>query len=212
MLMSLDELAAKYHMRAKVRGILHGGAHLAEEASDYERVFGSKIPIVWCEANPAVEATIRRVISSYENQFLVMGALCELDHATVNLNVTNYDGMSSSFFEFGTHPQFSPDTVFEKTIPVHTRTIDSIIAQATGDLDVNFLSLDIQGAEMVALRGASELLPKLDFALLEVNKDEVYIGCAKVWDLDDLLLAHGLKRVETFWVAEQGWGDALWVR
>src|SRR5580700_4271856 len=100
MLMNLDELAAKYHMRAKVRGILHGGAHVAEEAPDYERVFGSKIPVVWVEANPALEATIRRVISSYENQFLVMGALCELNNATVNLNVTNNNGMSSSFFEF----------------------------------------------------------------------------------------------------------------
>lgn len=210
MLMSLDDLATKYDMRGNVRGILHGGAHLAEEAPDYERVFGSKIPVCWVEANPAVEVKILCVLSSYQNQFLVMGALCELDHATANLNVTNYDGMSSSFFEFGTHPEFSPDTVFEKTIPVATRTIDSIVQE--NRLDMNMLMLDIQGAEMVALRGAIELLPKLDYVMLEVNRDEVYVGCAKVWDLDDFLLAYGLKRVETYWVEEQGWGDALWIR
>jgi hypothetical protein len=51
--------------------------------------------------------------------------------------------------------------------------------------DVNFLSMDLQGAEGHCLRGATELLANLDYVKTEINKDEVYEVCAKVWELDE---------------------------
>jgi FkbM family methyltransferase len=209
MLMDLDELAAKYNLQSKVRGIFHGGAHLAEESGDYDRVFPD-VPVWWVEANPSVFVTILGVLAPYPRQRLMHALLYDRDNELVTFNVTNYDGMSSSILEFGTHPEFSPDTVFVDKIEVNTRTIDSIVKEHK--IDANMLVLDIQGAEGLALAGAVDLLPKLDFVMLEVNKEEVYVGCTKVWDLDDVLLANGLTRVETFWVGEQGWGDAAWVR
>lgn len=207
--MNLDELAAKYNLQSNVRGIFHGGAHLAEEAPDYDRVFPN-VPVWWVEANSAVLPKIAAALSTYPKQTIFQALLCDTDGEDRIFNVTNYDGMSSSIFRFGTHPEFSPDTVFERQVIERTTTIDTLIA--CFGMDVNMLVLDIQGAEGLALAGAKELLPKLDFVMLEVNNAEVYKGCAKVWDLDDTLLAVGLKRAETYWVGEQGWGDACWVR
>ncbi len=208
-LMSLDELAEKYRLSERIRGIVHAGAHLAEEAGDYARIF-PLIPVWWIEANPAVLMPIMSVISQHERQKLIHALLCEEDNVPRTFNVTNYDGMSSSIYQFGTHPQFSPDTVFVRTITCNGRTLDSLVNEYL--IGANMLVMDIQGAEGVALAGAKNLLPDLDAVMLEVNKDEVYIGCSKVWDLDDILLEHDLKRVETYWVGEQGWGDALYVR
>jgi hypothetical protein len=47
---------------------------------------------------------------------------------------------------------------------------------------------------------------------LEVNKDEVYIGCTKVDELDEVLREVGMERVETHWVPGQGWGDGFWLK
>jgi FkbM family methyltransferase len=209
MLMNLDELAAKYGLVSKVIGILHGGAHLAEEAPDYARVFPAA-PIWWIEANTAVTPQIIAVITKYENQKLIEALLCDVDNEHRQFNITNYDGMSSSLLEFGTHPEFSPDTVFTHSVSLATRTLDSLVEQY--HINANMLVMDLQGAEGLALAGAQLLLPHLVAVMLEVNKAEVYRGCAKVWDLDDILLVHGLKRMETHWVGEQGWGDSLYVK
>ena len=212
--MSLDDLANQYHMRERVKAIIHGGAHLAEEAVDYRRVFTDAVPVLWIEANPRVIPQIQNTLSggSYYNQSVVCGLITNVDDSEMQFNVTNHDGMSSSVFEFGTHPQFSPETIFTERVVMRTRTLDSIVAEYCGGMPPNMLVLDIQGAELMALQGATNLLTTLDFAMLEINKDDVYIGCAKVWDLDDILLTNGLRRMETYWVPGQGWGDALWVR
>ena len=72
MLMSLDILADRYDMRSKVRGVVHGGAHLAEEAEDYRRIFGD-IPVLWIEANPRVIHSIQQHLNggSYFSQRVV---------------------------------------------------------------------------------------------------------------------------------------------
>lgn len=208
--MSLDVLAEKYGLVGNVRGILHGGCHLAEEAPDYDRVFGPKVPVYWIEANPEVFPKINHVLKDYPNQRLIAGVLSDEPKQDRVFNVTNYDGMSSSLLEFGTHERLYPDTVFEHRIRVLTTTLDEIVKNWV--IEANMLVMDIQGAEGLALAGAEELLPNLDAVMLEVNKDDVYLGCAKIWDLDDRLLQHGLTRVETFWVEGCGWGDAFYCR
>lgn len=215
MLMSLEALADKYDMRAQVSGIIHGGAHLAEEAPEYDRIFGPGLQVLWIEANPGVYLPLTDALAPYPNQKIVWALLADVDGEYRTFHVTNYDGMSSSLLDFGTHPQFSPDTVFVRDETLMTLTLDYLLSDDTNfpsSFDPNMLVLDIQGAELIALRGAAHLRTRLDYVMLEVNKEDVYQGCAKVWDLDDLLLLDGLKRVETHWVEGQGWGDALWIR
>lgn len=209
--MSLDILSAGYNLRGRINGIIHVGAHLAEEAPDYARVF-PQVPIWWIEANPsaAISRKIIQTITPYRNQKLIQALICDVDGGQRMFNITNHDGMSSSVFEFGTHPQFSPETVFTERLPLATRTLDSLVAEH--DIRANMLVMDIQGAEGLALAGAQKLLPDLIAVMLEVNNVDVYVGCAKVWELDGVLLSHGLKRMETHWVGEQGWGDALYVK
>lgn len=78
----------------------------------------------------------------------------------------------------------------------------------------NFLNLDLQGAELMALRGLGERLSDVDYIYTEVNKKDVYQGCAKVEELDRFLTE--FTRVETLWCedggVDHGWGDAFYIR
>src|SRR5579863_4494975 len=99
MMMDFDALMARYEMR--VYGVLHCGAHLAEEARDYER-HGIK-RVWWVEANPAVLDEIRANLAPFPGHSLIHALIWDGDGMMMGFNVSNYDGMSSSVFPFGTH-------------------------------------------------------------------------------------------------------------
>ena len=75
----------------------------------------------------------------------------------------------------------------------------------------NFLNIDIQGAELLALKGMGELINYFDYLYLEVNRDYVYKNCALVDEIDEYLLKYNYVRVETSWTNAQ-WGDALYMK
>lgn len=204
MLMSLSAVVARYDMQ--ITGVLHVGAHLAEEADAYAQMGIDNV--WWVEANPAVYDYLHSKLRQHPGHELIEALVYAVDGVTLPFHVTNYDGMSSSILEFGTHTEFSPDTVFERTIELPTLTIDTLAVAR--DIEANFLNMDLQGAELYALQGATEFLKTVDYIMTEVNCEEVYIGAAQVEQLDELLNA--FERVDTYWVPDQGWGDALYLR
>jgi hypothetical protein len=76
----------------------------------------------------------------------------------------------------------------------------------------NLLCIDIQGAELRALRGATRTLQSIDAINIEINFEEMYAGCAQVEDIDDFLAELGFDRVATLTPYHSFWGDALYVR
>lgn len=205
MLMSLPDLHRIYNFQ--VTGILHLGAHLAEEAEIYKEVFGD-VPVWWVEANPRTVPKIKRKLRNFRNQEVIHALVYKEDDVDLEFNVTNLDGMSSSILQFGTHTSFSPEIKFVETVKLPTSKVDSLVERHS--IEANFLNMDLQGAEMMALLGAPKFLTTVNYILTEVNDKEVYIDCAKVKELDKFLKP--FKRVKTSWVGDQGWGDALYVR
>lgn len=204
MLLEFNDLVSKYNM--KINGILHVGAHLAEEAKLYHD--NGINNVYWVEGNPHVVNKLKKQLRRYNNT-LIEALVYSEDDVELSFNVTNYDGMSSSILEFGTHESFSPDIHFVDTVKCKSKKIDSLVSEY-GIENVNLLNLDIQGAELYALTGAVEFLKNVDYIFTEINCDEVYVGCARVEQLDEFL--SDFTRVETFWVGKQGWGDGLYVR
>ena len=73
----------------------------------------------------------------------------------------------------------------------------------------NFLNLDIQGAELLALKGFLKGLEKIEYVYTEVNSGEVYKDCAKIEELDFFLKEYNFERVETN-MTQYEWGDAFY--
>lgn len=206
MLMPIEELLATYG-EAPVTGILHVGAHLAEEAATYD-VFD--VPVWWVEANPGVMRKLQRIVARWPQQ-QVIHALVTDGFRETKFNVTNYDGMSSSIFEFGTHKKDSPDTVYLRECSMLSTTIDWLAAEY--QIEANLLNLDIQGAELLALRGAEKFLEGVEYLYTEVSTGQVYVGGAWMHQLDDYLTDRGFKRVETNLGMHRGThGDAFYRR
>jgi hypothetical protein len=80
------------------------------------------------------------------------------------------------------------------------------------DLDgIDFINADLQGFELNAIKGMGDLLHQFKYAYIEVNKAQVYEGCAQIEELDEYLKGFGFRRVETAkWIGD--WSDALWVK
>jgi FkbM family methyltransferase len=186
-----------------VRGILHIGAHECEELKDYRRQGVSAID--WVEANPVLVARMA------ERGIPVHNAAVSDVEAALPFYITN-NGQSSSLLPFGTHATSYPWCKVVETITVTTQRLDHLITEKKIPIEHrNFWNLDIQGAELSALRSAGDAIQYADAIYAEVNTEEVYKGCALLPDLDSFLTEKGFERVATK-MTEAGWGDALYVR
>lgn len=189
MLLSLEDLLATYETEP-ITGILHVGAHLAEEAPIYDRI---GVPVWWVEANPRVMAKLTDLVYSWPNQHLIQALVTDYDFERRAFNITNYDGMSSSVFPFGDHPKYSPDTVYVDQMYLDTKTIDTLVDEF--HIHANLLNLDIQGAELLALRGAEDFLQDVEYVYTEVSTGPVYKGGALMHEIDAQL--SGYERLVT---------------
>jgi FkbM family methyltransferase len=202
MLIPLHEIIKKYNVN--IKGILHVGAHECEEIYDYERYI-PRNKILWVEAMPDKVALSKSRHQGLQIENAVVSDVKE----TVKFNVSN-NGQSSSILEFGLHSTFHPHVHYVSSFEAETKLLKDIICNY--DINYNFLNLDIQGAELKALKGMEEYLPKVDYIYTEVNCDYVYKGCAIVNEIDEYLKQFGFYRVETQWWQDCKWGDAFYIR
>ena len=192
----------------KIHGILHIGAHNCEELGTYNEYGLKNSQIIWVEANPKlVEQNLRVDKSRIIKNFIC----CDTDHGKTKLNIAN-NGQSSSILELGTHAKSYPSIKYNDFVEVNNNRIDTMYNEDKIPKNfANFLNIDIQGAELIALKGMGDLLNYFDYAYLEVNKDYVYKNGALVHEIDEYLSEYNYVRVETSWTHAQ-WGDALYIR
>jgi hypothetical protein len=106
-----------------------------------------------------------------------------------------------------------PDIQETHQLIVKSKTLDTLLKELEFNLtDFNILNMDIQGAELLALQGATNWLKYVDAINTEVNYEELYEGCALIDQVDNFLERHGFERVATTSPYHPSWGDAFYVR
>jgi hypothetical protein len=208
MLIPFHEIVAylqKNHIQ--IDGALHVGAHECEEIPFYGQLGIPLNRILWIDAIPKkVEEARQRGIPN-----VLHAVITDKDNEEVDFHVSN-NVQSSSIFEFGTHAQEHPSVVYVNTLRQKTITIDTLFRLNNIDAFIfTFWNFDIQGAELLALKGAIQSISFAKALYLEVNEKELYRGCALVGEIDAFLLEYGFKRVLTK-MTEHGWGDALYLK
>lgn len=203
MLIDFRQLFPKYGINPK--GVLHVGANVGEEAPIYDEL-GIK-NVLWIEANEQLLPQLKINVSRYGHKVMHMLA-GDVEGLEVELHISNNAGQSSSILELGSHKIAHPEVHYVGKRVMAMKRLDQY--GCYGDDD--FLNIDVQGAELKVLKGLGEYLHQFRWAYLEVNKEELYKGCALVGEIDDYLLKFGFKRVETKWCGNTGWGDALYIK
>jgi FkbM family methyltransferase len=78
-----------------------------------------------------------------------------------------------------------------------TITLDDLVATSfLVDQTVDLLKLDVQGAELVVLKGATKVLQQASFVLLETSLVEFNRGGACYWEIDYYLRSLGYRMYE----------------
>lgn len=190
-----------------LKGVLHVGAHDCEELPVYERCGISSNDVVWIEAiHKCAFLARKRGIPNIYNALIT-----DKDDDVISFNISN-NNQSSSILELETHLLEHPDIHYVDTIQMNTITVDTFFKRNTLDpKKYNMWNFDIQGAELLALKGGVESLAHADLLYLEVNERELYKGCALVGEIDIFLEIHGFKRVLTN-MTQYGWGDAIYIK
>ncbi len=190
-----------------VSGAFHIGAHECEELEFYKKLALQPTDVIWIDAIlQKVEQAQKRGIPNVYN-----AVITDKDDEQIVFNVAN-NFQSSSVLAFGTHSKEYPRIKYVEKVHQQSITIDSFFARNNIDASkYNFWNFDIQGAEFMALKGASQSIQHAKAIYLEVNEKELYKGCGLIKDIDAFLSKYGFRRVATQ-MRRQGWGDALYIR
>ncbi|NBP56353.1 FkbM family methyltransferase [bacterium] len=192
--------------------IVHIGAHHGEEIEDYIK-FGVK-KIYWFEANKLMMKHLFDNTNRYPiEQHYFCEVLSDANDEEVEFKITN-NGQSSSILELGTHQSHYPHITVTETRKLKTKRFDTLVAQKNIDImSVDFINLDIQGAELKALKGFGDILKTSNIKAIysEVNFEQLYVGAALIQEIDQYLSLYDFTRVITV-NTPYNWGDALYLR
>ena len=155
----------------KSNGILHIGAHLGKEGRRY---FTSGVPVLWVEEIPSVYEKLLRNIRTFPNQNAICALLGDQNDIYVQFNLASNNNASSSIFTFGDELGFDSLSM-DSQISLRMKRLDSIYNLE--DL-VNYQHwvVDVQGAELLVLKGAGKLIQNCKSLLVEVSTRQVYRG------------------------------------
>jgi FkbM family methyltransferase len=211
MMIPYKEIVKKWRLRS-MKNVLHIGAHEGQEHNDY---FDNGVDsVIWIEANPTLADNLRNRVDNRNKVFTA--AVSDTDNQDVEFNITNVagnDGQSSSILKLGIHKQLFPGVTVTDVVKMKTKTVKTIFAENNiVAKDIDFVNIDIQGAELLAMKGMGDDIQHVQAIYTEVNKDYVYEGCALIHEIDAYLKKYNFVRVETvWWAVTHPWGDALYI-
>ena len=208
MLIPFDQLIKKHEINPK--GVLHIGANNAAECEIYYQNGIERT--IWVEALPTVFKELQSVIAPYKDAIAINACVSDKDGESVVFNVSSNNGESSSMLEFGTHAKNHPDVTFNGKINLVTKRIDTLLSSSKIDIRAyDFLNIDVQGVEHLVLKGMGDMIRVFDFVYIEVNREEVYVGCPLFEDIKTHLEAFGFELKDLKWTGA-GWGDAFFIK
>lgn len=124
-------------------------------------------------------------------------------------NSSDFGNKSSSLYKPNKTKEIHPWLKFNEKITIKTQTLESFCNDNKIEV-IDFIHMDVQGAELMVLQGAKDYISNIKSMWLEVEKIELYENQALKDDIEDFLLKNNficiLNKVNH--IA----GDQLWVK
>ena len=204
--------------KTDIKGVLHVGAHRGEEIYDYESMGAEEV--IWVEPVPELFEEMKTFLSTAQcsvNSYAYEYAASNVDHEQVNFHL--YYGPDAAYMSGnkGCSSLLKTSGRFESwskgTIQVETIRLDTLLEENQFDSSTfQYLNMDVQGAELMVLQGATKLLDTVKFIATEATWDNPdYIDNTRYDELKSLLESKGFVETEIYRHAEN-WGDVLFVK
>lgn len=165
-------------------GILHLGAHRGVEAEVYNW-FGKKV--IWVEALPKIYKELEDNLTFFKNQKAFQAVLTNEDFREIDFYVSNYDGACSSIYKFTENIKKSDlwsnrNHKMINSMKLKTIKLDTLLNSNNIDpKQYNHWIIDLQGSELIALKGAENSLKFCESIFVEVSKVKFYEN-GVIWD------------------------------
>jgi len=215
--MLIDIYNVFFELGIQPRGVIHLGAHKGEELFLYKKLNIRNILLY--EANKKLINYLK--IKSFFFNFLYKMNIKVINKAIYNenkfcrLNVTS-NSQSSSILNLGLHKKLYPNIIKKSESLVNGTTLNLEFKNFYNINNFNILNMDIQGSELLALIGASDIVDNLDVIYTEVNYHHIYENCALINEIDNYLMKHEFTRFKTKTIKDSDgtdiWGDAIYVK
>ncbi len=129
------------------------------------------------------------------NDFAISDQVGYIDFRPIDTNKTitphpNGNPGASSIFKAS--DKYKKETYVQELIKVPVSTLNKYAEHRNAP---DLLWMDLQGAELLALQGASNILKDVKIMHLEISFREMYSGQCLYWDLNDFLKKNNFKRV-----------------
>ena len=201
---NIDELFIFF--KVNVKGILHIGAHKCEELETYLK-YTTIDNILWVEA---IDSLIKENLEKSSNLKIINAVVSDEDGKDVEFKITNFTNCSS-ILDLEYHKEIHPNIKVVKTVKKQTKTIQTLYKENNiSPLKYNTLIMDIQGAELLALKGMGDLLNNIDIIYVEVNEKELYKGCCTLDNLHKYLVNFNFDR--KYLTLLNGYGNAFYLK
>lgn len=199
----IDKVFQKWNITPK--GVIHVGANFCNERGFYERVGCDDSKVVWVEAIPEI---CNRCKMFFPDAVILNEAVSDTEK-DIEFVVSSNNGESSSILNFKEVAKIYPTITEIGRIKMQTITIPSMLQKYNlSPSDYDFLVMDIQGAEMHALRGMGDMIKNFKFIVLEVSIFELYESQGTFNDVIDYMRTYGFSLIDLE-MHPEGWGDAL---
>jgi FkbM family methyltransferase len=208
MLIPFKDLIEIYHIKPQT--ILHIGAHHGEELQDY-MAYSPGSSVIWIEGNPQLIPILENKIKDLKNHFVFNYLVSDKNNDLIKLQIMS-NTQSSSIFTLAGHSEYYPDITFKKEVILATKRLDSFWEENMAICEkIEFINIDIQGAELLALKGLGEKIKHIKSIYTEVNIAQLYKDIPLLLDIDSYLNQHGFQRV-ALKLTPQFWGDAFYIQ
>jgi len=180
------------HLR-NVTGIIHVGANTGQEREFY-RGFG--IDVIWVEPIDEVYDILLKNLEGFDRQRAYKALLADQDDKEYNFNIANNGGASSSIQEMDAIPDIWPDIKYIESRKLKSTTLESFMRRENISPDrYQALTMDVEGAELLVLRGAGSMLRRCKYVKAEVADFTPRVGSPRTSDLDAFLRDAGFEQL-----------------
>ncbi len=173
------------------RRIIHVGANDGAERGTYAE---HDLTVLWVEALPAVFAKLQENLRAFRDQSAVNALLSDEAGRRYQFNVSSHGGQSSSIYDFGEHKALWPEIEILETVELESTTLARLLEDNQRSIEeFDALILDVQGAELLVLKGAGELLANIRFVQAEAADFDAYSGGCTLEVLSRFLAERGFR-------------------
>jgi FkbM family methyltransferase len=156
------------------RGIIHVGANDGAEFEAYRGVGANAV--VYIEPIPSVYEVLKSRVEVVPGHFAVNAICSAKSREKVTLNVASNRGESSSILPLGEHAELFPSIKYIESMVMETSTVDEIVFSTFRGKQFDLMVVDVQGAELLVLKGALRTLALVEAVYVEVSERPLYEG------------------------------------